>query len=139
MVRVVISGPRTCTRKDDIFSVIKNFIDEIGGAEEIVAGGSTGVDLIARMYAESTNIKYTEFAPNWQDDLNAAGMVRDSRMAEYGTHLLVISDGKYKGSNNLIHEAERNGLTIKEVPFSVPLLPKQEQKIMKDTGKCFLS
>ncbi|HWQ66451.1 MAG TPA: DUF2493 domain-containing protein [Methanospirillum sp.] len=115
MKKLIISGVRTCDRKDTVFAEINKYIAEIGAIDEIVAGGSTGVDMIAKMYAESMNIKYKEFAPNWQDDLNSAGMVRDARMAEYGSHLLVLSNGVSKESKNLIAEARRNNLTIKTV------------------------
>ncbi|MFH0966896.1 MAG: DUF2493 domain-containing protein [Methanobacteriota archaeon] len=115
MKKLIISGVRTCNRKDAVFAEINKYIAEIGAVDEIVAGGSTGVDMIARMYAESMNIKYKEFAPNWQDDLNAAGMVRDTRMAEYATHLLVLSNGASKESKNLISEAKRYNLAIKTV------------------------
>lgn len=115
MAKLIVSGIRTCNKKDAVFAEINKFAAEIGGIEEIIAGGSTGVDMIAKMYAESKGIKYKEFAPNWQDDLNAAGMVRDSRMAEYGTHLLVLSNGVSKESRNLISEAKQNNLVIKTV------------------------
>lgn len=115
MSKLIISGIRTCTRKDTVFAEINKFSQEIGGIDEIVAGGSTGVDLFAKLYAESMGIKYKEFAPNWQDDLNAAGMVRDTRMAEYGTHLLILSNGLSKESKNLIEEAKRCNLVIKTV------------------------
>lgn len=115
MTKLIISGIRTCNRKDAVFAEINKYVAEIGAVDEIIAGGSTGVDMIAKMYAESKGIKYKEFAPNWQDDLNAAGMVRDSRMAEYGTHLLVLSNGVSKESKNLITEAKKNNLSIKTV------------------------
>ncbi len=115
MKKLIISGVRTCNRKDAVFAEITKFINEIGPVDEIVAGGSTGVDIYAKLYAESHAIKYKEFAPNWQDDLNAAGLVRDSRMAEYGTHLLVLSNGVSKESKNLIEEAKKNNLVIKTV------------------------
>ena len=125
MKKLIVSGIRTCNRKDAVFAEINKFISEIGAVDEIVAGGSTGVDIFAKMYAESMNIKYKEFAPNWQDDLNAAGMVRDTRMAEYGTHLLVLSNGVSKESKNLISEAKKNNLVIKTVGVFVGI-PESE-------------
>lgn len=115
MKKLIVSGIRRCDRKDAVFAEISKYIGEIGSVDEIVAGGSTGVDMIAKMYAEDHSIKYTEFVPNWQDDLNAAGLIRDARMAEYGTHLVVLSNGVSKESKNLIEEAERNNLSIKTV------------------------
>ena len=115
MKKLIISGTRTCNRKDAIFTEINKFIGEIGAVDEIVTGGSTGVDMIAKMYAESMNLKYKEIVPDWQDDLNAAGMSRDTRMAEYGTHLLVLSNGINKEAKNLIEEAKHHNLAIKTV------------------------
>ncbi len=125
MSKLIISGIRTCNRKDAVFAEIEKYIREIGGVEEIIAGGSTGVDIYARLYAEAHHIKYIEFAPNWQDDLNAAGLVRDTRMAEYGTHLLVLSNGVSKESRNLIEEAKKNNLAIRTVGVFVGI-PESE-------------
>lgn len=115
MSKLIISGLRTCDRKETVFAEINKYLSEIGAVDEIIAGGSTGVDKFAREFAEAKQIKYKEFAPNWQDDLNAAGMIRDTRMAEYGTHLLVLSNGISKESRNLISEAKNNNITIKTV------------------------
>jgi hypothetical protein len=128
MKKLIISGIRTCNRKDAVFAEINKFVAEIGAVDEIVAGGSTGVDMIAKMYAETKNLKYKEFVPNWQDDLNSAGMVRDTRMAEYGTHLLVLSNGVSKESKNLIEEAKRNNLVIKTVGVFVGV-PESEMAL----------
>lgn len=121
MIRLIVSGIRRCDRKDAVYGEISKYISEIGQADEIITGGSTGVDLIAKMYAQEHSIQYKEFVPNWQDDLNAAGMVRDARMAEYGTHLLVLSNGVSKESKNLIEEAQTNNLKIKTVGFFIDL------------------
>lgn len=115
MSTLIVSGLRTCERKETVFAEISRYVSEIGSVKEIVAGGSTGVDAYAKEYAQVHNLKYKEYAPNWQDDLNAAGLIRDARMAEYGTHLLVLSNGASKESKNLISEAKRNNLAIKTV------------------------
>ena len=99
-----------------------------------VAGGSTGVDLIAKQYAQDNKIAYKEFQPDWQDDLNAAGFVRDARMTEYGTHLLILSNGKSKESKNLIAEAKKNNLTIKTVGYIEEMLIEMKQPVGTPAG-----
>ena len=113
MIRLIIAGPRSCTKNASVFQEIRQYISDIGGVDEIVTGGSTGVDLMARQYALMHQITYKEFLPNWQNDLNAAGIVRDGRMAEYATHLLVFFHNDSKESMNLLMEAEHNHLIIK--------------------------
>lgn len=134
MKKLIISGPRTCRKFTTVSSEIAKYIKEINGVDEIITGGSTGVDLIAKEYALQNKIAYKEFAPNWQDDLNAAGMVRDARMAEYGTHLLVLSNGASKESRNLIAEAKKNNLTIKTIGYVEEMLIEMKQPAMTPTG-----
>lgn len=113
MKKLIVSGLRTCDRKITVYSEIEKYITEIGGVDEIVTGGPEGVGLFAKLYAEENGIKYKEFIPDWQSHINAASFIRDARMAEYGTHLLVLSNGISKESVNLIAEARKNHLTIK--------------------------
>ena len=134
MKKLIISGPCTCRKFTTVSSEIAKYIKEINGVDEIITGGSTGVDLIAKEYALQNKIAYKEFAPNWQDDLNAAGMVRDARMAEYGTHLLVLSNGASKESRNLIAEAKKNNLTIKTIGYVEEMLIEMKQPAMTPTG-----
>ncbi|PWR72423.1 SLOG family protein [Methanospirillum stamsii] len=134
MKKLIISGPRTCRKFTTVSSEIAKYIKEINGVDEIVTGGSTGVDLIAKEYALQNNIAYKEFAPNWQDDLNAAGLVRDARMTEYGTHLLVLSNGASKESRNLIAEAKKNNLTIKTIGYIEEMLIETKQPAVIPTG-----
>jgi len=117
MVRLIVSGLRTYGKKDTVYAEITRYISEIGSVKEIVTGGSSVVEEIAQQYADENGIKQKEIAPDWQSHLNA-GLIRDTRLAEYGTHLLVLSNGVSKGSNNLIDEAKQKSLTIKivEIP-----------------------
>lgn len=66
--------------------------------------------------------------------MNAAGLVRDARMAEYGTHLLVLSNGASKESRNLIAEAKKNNLTIKTIGYVEEMLIEMKQPAMTPTG-----
>jgi len=115
MKQLIDSGLRTCERKDLVFAEINKYISEIGGVDEIVSGGSKGVDMFTRQYAEEHGIKFKEFAPDFQSYINAATFIRDSQMAEYATHLLVLSNGLSKESKNLITEARANNVQVKSV------------------------
>ena len=115
MKKLIVTGLRTCERKDLVYAEISKYISEIGGVDEIVSGGSKGVDTYTRQYAEEHGIKFKEFTPDFQSHINAATFIRDSEMAEYGTHLLVLSNGISKESKNLIAEAKANNLQVKSV------------------------
>lgn len=134
MKKLIISGPRTCRKFTAVSKEIERYITELNGVDEIIAGGSTGVDLIAKQYALDKQIPYKEFEPNWQDDMNAAGMVRDAHMAEYGTHLLILSNGASKESRNILSEAKKNNLIIKTVGYVEEMLVEQKQALVSPTG-----
>lgn len=134
MKKLIISGPRTCRKFTTVSKEIEKYIAELNGVDEIITGGSTGVDLIAKQYALNNNIAYKEFEPNWQDNLNAAGLVRDAHMAEYGTHLLILSNGSSKESRNLIVEAKKNNLTIKTVGYIEEMLIELKQPVGTPAG-----
>jgi len=127
MIRLLIAGPRSCTKNESVSQEITRYITELGGVDEIVAGGSTGVDLMAKKYAVQHQIGYKEFIPNWQNDLNAAGIVRDTRMAEYATHLLVFFHHDSRESLHLLKEAEKYHLRIKKINAPDRELPAIEQ------------
>ena len=115
MKKLIVTGLRTCERKDLVYTEINKYISEIGGVDEIISGGSLGVDMFTREYAQEHGIKFREFAPDFQSHINAATFVRDSEMAEYATHLLVLSNGISKESKNLMAEAKANNLQVKSV------------------------
>ena len=115
MKKLIVTGLRTCERKDRVYAEINKYISEIGGVDEIVSGGSRGVDMYTREYAEEHGIKFKEFVPDFQSHINAATFIRDTEMAEYATHLLVLSNGISKESKNLINEARVNNLHVKSV------------------------
>ncbi|HOJ95344.1 MAG TPA: DUF2493 domain-containing protein [Methanospirillum sp.] len=115
MKKLIVTGLRTCERKDLVYAEISKFIAEIGGVDEIVSGGSSGVDQYTKQYAQEHGIKFKEFVPDFQSHINAATFIRDAEMAEYATHLLVLSNGISKESKNLIAEAKENNLQVKSV------------------------
>ncbi|KAF5091907.1 DUF2493 domain-containing protein [Methanospirillum sp. J.3.6.1-F.2.7.3] len=115
MKKLIVTGLRTCERKDLVYAEISKYISEVGGVDEIISGGSNGVDQFTKQYAQEHGIKFKEFAPDFQSHINAATFIRDSQMAEYASHLLVLSNGISKESKNLITEARANNLQIKSV------------------------
>ncbi|MDD1723596.1 MAG: hypothetical protein LUQ07_00545 [Methanospirillum sp.] len=73
------------------------------------------MDQFSKEYAEEHGIKVKEFAPDWQSYINSAGFIRDCEMVEYGTHLLVLSNGVSKESTHLIAEAKKANIPVKSV------------------------
>lgn len=116
-MKLIIAGSRHL--KFDL-SAIQDFIDalipmDLGMPSEIVSGACKGVDVSGQNWAVFHGIPVTKFKPDWNKHGKAAGPIRNIRMAEYADALLLIWDGKSRGSLSMKSEAKKAGLKIYEV------------------------
>ena len=71
---------------------------------KVVSGCAQGVDERGMYWAMEQSIPIKKFPANWELHGKAAGPIRNKQMAKYADELLVIWDGKSKGSSNMITE-----------------------------------
>ena len=86
--------------------------------ERVISGGCSGVDKAAEEWANTLKAGgsvFKEFPADWETHGKAAGPIRNREMAEYGDALLLIWDGKSKGSGNMKKEMERLGKPVYEI------------------------
>lgn len=65
---------------------------------EIVSGTAYGIDKCGEAWAEACNIPIKRFPAQWDLYGKPAGMMRNRQMGQYADALLLIWDGKSKGS-----------------------------------------
>ena len=87
---------------------------------EIVHGGCpTGVDLAANYLKDlhwiGSGLKTTIFKADWKKFGKSAGPIRNREMAKYADHLLLVWDGKSKGSASMLKMAEKEELGITQI------------------------
>lgn len=117
-IRIIVAGSRTLTNHRLVEDFLLNFAMNIGvklSEVVIVSGGAKGVDSLGEAIARRHGIELKIFNANWNKYGKSAGPIRNKDMAEYSTHLLLIWDGKSKGSANMKKQAERFNLPISEV------------------------
>lgn len=88
--------------------------------KEIVSGGARGVDLAGESLALETHVPVKRFPAEWDKHGKGAGPIRNKQMAEYADALLLIWDGKSRGSANMKSEMQRLKKPIYEVVFNAP-------------------
>lgn len=90
-MKLAIVGSRTLT---DI--TLDEYVPK--GVTEIVSGGATGIDSLAREYAHRKGLKLTEFLPKYNLYGRAAPIKRNGEIAEYADEVLAVWDGRSKGT-----------------------------------------
>ncbi len=112
-MRTIIAG----SRHIDSYIVVSNAIAESGWRAqigEVVCGMAPGVDTLGRIWAERWGIPVKQFPADWNQYGKAAGPIRNKKMAEYAVALILIWDGKSRGSANMRWHANNLGLWIYE-------------------------
>lgn len=87
---------------------------------EIVSGGSGNMDKLGERWAIYNDAELRVFKvdeADWKKHGKAAGPIRNRQMAEYADALVLIWDGKSRGSKNMLEEAQKRGLRVIEVRF----------------------
>lgn len=105
-MKLIIAGSRKI-EVDDLF--IDRLFDQFGlptkepslDGLEIVCGKAMGIDTCGEVFAINNNLKIHEFEPDYETYGGRAPLVRNSKMAAVGDALLLIWDGKSKGSQNM--------------------------------------
>jgi hypothetical protein len=95
--------------------------------EQVVSGCAPGVDTAGENFAAALDIDIETFPANWNKHGKAAGPMRNKEMAEYADALLLIWDGKSKGSANMKQNMLKLNKPIYEVilsSYNVPVEPK---------------
>ena len=71
--------------------------------------------------SRSSNVWLRGFPADWDGLGKGAGHIRNKQMAEYATDLLLIWDGKSRGSKNMLEEAKSHDLNIMQY-FTEPII-----------------
>lgn len=104
-MKLLIAGSRGITDYD-----LSPHIPE--DTDLIIAGGANGVDTLAEQYADSKRISKLILRPRYDRFKRAAPIKRNEAMVEICDRVLVIWDGKSKGTKHTITYAEKLGKPI---------------------------
>ena len=69
---------------------------------EIISGGAYGVDREAERYARENKLKMTVIRPDYTTYDRTAPLIRNAEIVRLADYVLVLWDGKSRGSHNVI-------------------------------------
>jgi|ERR1700687_1049528 len=114
-MKLIIAGSRDLwISSSELFEII----DKLGllyRITEIVSGCARGIDSDAIEFAKHYKLKLKKFPADWNKFGALAGHKRNLEMAKYADALLLIWDGKSRGSANMKARMKGMGKPIFEV------------------------
>jgi len=113
-MKLIIAGSRHWHFNHEFIRTIVNDIFNLEPAE-VVCGGAPGIDQSGKMWAIEQYVKFKVFEAEWDKLGKAAGPKRNAEMADYADELLLIWDGKSKGSTSMRMQMDLRGKPIYEV------------------------
>ena len=114
-MRTIIAGSRYIDDYDFLCNVMDDLTIE---PTVILCGCADGVDALGKRYAKENGIKIEYYLANWKKFDKAAGPMRNSKMVANAEALVLIWDGRSKGSGDVLAKARVKGLAIKEVIYT---------------------
>jgi uncharacterized phage-like protein YoqJ len=104
-MKVAIIGSRTVR-----VTALENYIPE--DVTEILSGGAVGVDTCAKEYAQTHQIKLTEYLPDYRRYGRGAPLKRNLTILQNADLVLAFWDGKSRGTKYVIENARKLGVPI---------------------------
>jgi len=119
MRKIIVAGSRTITDWFEVNRTILFGLTELVDLKdfndiEIVSGRARGIDILGERYAKENNLKLKLFPADWDQYGKRAGYLRNKQMAEYADALILIWDGKSRGSQMMLELAKQYKLKIYE-------------------------
>jgi hypothetical protein len=108
-MRVIIAGSRGIIDYAQVERAMKLADLDV---TEIVSGGARGVDTLGERWASEHDVPVQRHLPDWNQYGRSAGFCRNGEMAQNADALVAIWDGKSRGTQDMILQAQVNKLLV---------------------------
>lgn len=133
MVRkVIVAGPRDLPREQE--ELVRRVLDRVllkyKDCIEVIEGGASGVDWIAKEWAKEHEVQCKEFPADWNQYGKSAGPIRNKEMAKEGEVLIAFQykDHPTRGTMNMISIAKKENVKVLVVEIERQNLKQRSYK-----------
>lgn len=106
-MKLAIVGYRKFEDYDLFEDVVLNWIDKNKRPIQIISGGASGADAMAKRFAGEHGIPFVDYEAQWSGQKLPAGPIRNSKLVKVITHMLAFPSKKSIGTWDAIKKAER--------------------------------
>jgi|SRR5215207_772084 len=82
---------------------------------EVINGGASGADFLAKVWARENDIPFTIFRANWKQYGRLAGPIRNEQMLKIGKPELVVAFPGGKGTADMVRQAKAARVPVMEL------------------------
>jgi hypothetical protein len=115
-MRIIVCGGRRFRARGRIFAVLGRFHQQFG-ISALIHGAYSGADTVAAEWAATRGVCALPFPADWDKWGRAAGPIRNGQMILVGRPDAVIAFPGGDGTNNMIDQAEKAGITVYKIPM----------------------
>lgn len=110
-MRLIIAGSRhyPAGKADEL---VAKAMQHVPRPAVVLCGCATGIDEAGERWAAANGIPVERHPADWEKHGRAAGPLRNREMAEAADALVLIWDGRSRGSANMLTEARQRKLRI---------------------------
>lgn len=127
--RLAVVGSRSFKDKERLFAQL----DKLKNIDLLISGGAIGTDSFAQEYAKKKGLNIMILYPRWQKEDGTrdlgAGYKRNIEIIKIATHVLIVWDGKSRGTAHDIEIAKREKKPTKIMMFDSN---DEQEQITKD-------
>lgn len=116
-MRVIIAGSRSMWRQAEVDAAIAESGFDISA---VVCGMAPGVDTLGGRWAIRNGIPVVQMPANWDLYGKAAGPIRNAEMLKVADAVIVVWDGKSRGSAHMLMIAKASGKPWFERVVEIP-------------------
>lgn len=119
-MRVLVCGGRDYADRQALFDYLERIWRESAPVDalEIIQGGATGADALAREWCCQREVAYFNVPANWKMLGKAAGPIRNQRMIDEYRPDLVIAFPGGRGTADMVNRADKAGVPVRRIPAS---------------------
>lgn len=122
-MKVIIAGSRHYN-PELADTLVENAIAQAGwNITHVINGTATGIDQAGARWAKKNNKTVINYPPDWKTHGKKAGPLRNTQMLNNADALILIWDGKSKGSKNMLTQAKN-----KKIPIFETITPQKEEQ-----------